>query len=52
MNISSRYKTVEVIMLTLFVKQMKESNKMYYTGTRDDLISRGYDPCGNCHRKI
>lgn len=31
------------------VKQMKESNKMYYTGTRDDLISRGYDPCGNCH---
>lgn len=31
------------------VKQMKESNKMYYTGTRDDLISQGYDPCGNCH---
>lgn len=31
------------------VKQMKESNKMYYTDTRDDLISQGYDPCGNCH---
>ena len=31
------------------VKQMKESNKWYYTGTRDDLISQGYDPCGNCN---
>ena len=31
------------------VKKMKESNKMYYTGTRDELISKGYDPCGNCH---
>ena len=31
------------------VKKMKESNKMYYTGTRDELISQGYDPCGNCH---
>lgn len=31
------------------VKQMKESNKWYYTGTRDDLIAQGYDPCGNCH---
>ena len=31
------------------VKQMKEKNKGYYTGTRDELISMGYDPCGNCH---
>ena len=31
------------------VKKMKESNKMYYTGTRDELISQGYNPCGNCH---
>lgn len=31
------------------VKQMKESNKWYYTGIRDDLIAQGYDPCGNCH---
>lgn len=31
------------------VKQMKESNKFFYTGTRDEMISMGYDPCGNCH---
>lgn len=31
------------------VKKMKESNKEFYTGTREDLIDRGYDPCGNCH---
>lgn len=31
------------------VKKMKESNKMYYTGTRDELVSKGYSPCGNCH---
>ncbi len=31
------------------VDRMKESNKEYYTGSRDELISRGYDPCGNCH---
>lgn len=31
------------------VKKMKESNKMFFTGTRDELISRGYAPCGNCH---
>ena len=31
------------------VKKMKESNKMFFTGTRDELISQGYDPCGNCH---
>lgn len=30
------------------VKQMKESNKGYYTGTREELIARGYSPCGNC----
>ena len=29
--------------------KIKEHNKGYYTGTRDDLISRGYSPCGNCH---
>ncbi|MGN8732906.1 hypothetical protein ACTNEY_04590 [Fusicatenibacter saccharivorans] len=28
---------------------MKESNKMFFTGTRDELISQGYNPCGNCH---
>jgi len=31
------------------VKQMKESNKQYFNGTRDEVISRGYDPCGRCH---
>lgn len=31
------------------VKKMKESNKMYFTGSRDDLISQGYDPCKSCH---
>ena len=31
------------------VAQMKESNKWYYNGTRDDLIRQGYDPCKNCN---
>ena len=31
------------------VKQMKDKNKGYYTGTRDEVIAKGYDPCGNCH---
>lgn len=31
------------------VKQMKAQNTTYYTGTRDEAISMGYDPCGNCH---
>ncbi len=30
------------------VKQMKEKNKDYFTGTRDEVIGRGYKPCGNC----
>lgn len=31
------------------VKRMKESNKFYYNGTRDEMIAMGYDPCGNCN---
>lgn len=31
------------------VKKMKESNKLEYTGTRDEVIAQGYSPCGNCH---
>lgn len=31
------------------VKQMKESNKWYYTGTRESVISMGYSSCGKCH---
>lgn len=30
------------------VKQMKEKNKKYYTGTREECVGMGYDPCGNC----
>lgn len=28
---------------------IKNSNKSSFTGNRDDLISRGYSPCGRCH---
>ena len=31
------------------VGKMKESNKYYYTGTREEMIAKGYEPCGNCH---
>lgn len=31
------------------VSQMSEKNKQYYTGTRDEVIAMGYDPCGRCH---
>jgi competence protein ComEC len=31
------------------VKQMKEKNKIFFTGTRDEVIRKGYKPCGNCH---
>lgn len=31
------------------VKKMKESNKIYFDGSRDEAIRRGYDPCGICH---
>jgi len=31
------------------VKQMKESNKQPFSGTRDEAIAMGYSPCGNCH---
>ena len=30
------------------VKRMSESNKYYYTGTRDEMIAMGYRPCQNC----
>ena len=29
--------------------QIKDKNKAYHTGTREECISMGYDPCGNCH---
>lgn len=31
------------------VKKMKDKNKQFYTGTREEVIAMGYDPCGNCH---
>ena len=31
------------------VKRMSEKNKGYFTGTRDEVIAKGYDPCGNCN---
>ena len=30
------------------VKQMKEQNKQEFKGTRDELISQGYEPCKKC----
>lgn len=30
------------------VSDIKEKNKEEYTGTRDELISQGYEPCGRC----
>ena len=31
------------------VKQMKDSNKMSFNGTRNEAISKGYRPCQNCN---
>lgn len=31
------------------VSTIKDSNKWEYTGTRQELIEMGYDPCGKCH---
>jgi len=30
------------------VTDMKEKNKQYYHGSREDLINQGYKACGNC----
>lgn len=30
-------------------KQMKESNKLYFNGTREELISKEYEPCKKCN---
>jgi len=31
------------------VPKIKENNKKEFIGSREDLISTGYSPCGNCH---
>lgn len=30
-------------------KKIKDKNRAYHTGTREECINMGYDPCGNCH---
>ena len=29
--------------------QIKESNREYFTGSREEVIARGFSPCGRCH---
>ena len=31
------------------VDDLKPQNRKDFTGTRDELIAQGYDPCGRCH---
>lgn len=31
------------------VKKIKPENYSEFEGTRDSVIAKGYDPCGNCH---
>lgn len=31
------------------VKKIKDKNKAEFTGTREEAIAAGYDPCGNCN---
>ena len=31
------------------VKDIKEENKEFFEGTRDEVIEMGYEPCGRCH---
>ena len=31
-----------------WVEKMNESNKEYFHATHDEMIQRGYDPCGTC----
>ena len=30
-------------------KRIKDSNRGTFTGTREEVIRKGYSPCGNCH---
>lgn len=30
-------------------KQIKDKNRAEFTGTREEVIKKGYDPCGRCH---
>jgi len=31
------------------VGQIKETNRVDYSGSREQLIMLGFEPCGNCH---
>lgn len=31
------------------INQMSESNKQEFTGSRDEVVAMGYDPCGRCN---
>lgn len=31
------------------VQNISEENRLSMTGTRDEVIGRGYEPCGNCN---
>lgn len=31
------------------VKRIKAENYSEFTGSREELINQGYDPCGNCN---
>jgi len=31
------------------VRMMNESNLIEFTGSREEVIARGYDPCGKCN---
>lgn len=31
------------------VEDIADANRRDFTGTRDEVISKGYQPCGNCH---
>ena len=31
------------------INQMSESNKQKFTGSRDEVVAMGYDPCGRCN---
>lgn len=33
----------------IWVSKMNESNKEYYTATREEMIALGYSPCGTCN---
>ena len=31
------------------VGKMKEKNKVYFYGDREEPVSQGYEPCGGCN---